>query len=187
MKKNESMEAVGEVSIQGFKIVDGEKVYLEPFDKNNLVVEEGRSVVVDLILGLTQKKLTFIEWGRGGAPSYPDGDPLEEYEVEDKDTELAEVIIRKKLHDVKRLSPTKIQYVETLISDEVDSPVNEAALVFLDHETLEESIFARITFPTVSLLEKRGFGIELTWTINFREVQYRNEERRDHYETRSID
>lgn len=188
MLNNDGMDAVGEVTLRTFKMVNGEKVYINPFEKNNLIVEVGRGVVVDLLLGLTNKKLTFIEWGRGGAPSYPEGDPLNEYNVKDTDTKLSEVLIRKKLHDHTRLSTTKVQFNETILSDEVDSPVNEAALILYDEKTAEETMFARITFPTVSLLEAHGFGIDLKWTINFREVRA-NEcgEGGDINETTSVD
>lgn len=176
----ENFDAVGEVELQTFRFDDnGEKVYFDYFEKNNLVVKIGRAAVVDLILGESRKKLTFIAWGRGGAPEYPQGNPLDEFDVEDKDEALAEEVIKKLLNPHERLEPTRFRFTETLISDEVDSNINEAALVFRDVESGEESMFARITFPTIALLADKGFGIELAWTVNFRKVRYRKDEEKE--------
>lgn len=171
---DDGFDAVGEVEIRKFKFdEEGNKIFVEPYEKNNLIVEIGRSVVVDLILGESRKKLEFIEWGSGGAPTFPEGDPLIEHEVNDKDVSLGHAVIKKKLNPHIRMNSTKFQYIETLISDEVDSNINEAALIFRDVETGEQTMFARITFPTISLLADKGFGVELTWTINFRKIRYR--------------
>jgi hypothetical protein len=60
-----------------------------------------------------------------------------------------------------------VQYTETLICDEVDSDVNEAAILFEEQPALTRTIFARITFPTVRLAIVQGTGIEVTWQFNF--------------------
>ena len=177
IKENGNMEARGAVKLSFFRYDnEGNKEYFDYYDKDNLIVEVGRSVVVDLIVGESNKQLTYIEWGRGGAPKYPDGDPLIEYDVKDTDIELGDSVLKKALNPHERVSPTSIRYVETLISDEVNSNINEAALIFRDRVTGEETLFAKITFPTVSLLVDKGFGVELSWTINFRKILFVNEE-----------
>ena len=175
LQENNDFVRIGEVTLKTFRMVNGEKVYFDYFKKNNLIVEAGRAVLMDLMLGLTRKKLTFIDWGKGGAEFYPKGDPLQEIKPDDADTALYDFVLRKELNAFNRLSPTSVSYTETLISDEVDSDINEAAMIFEDPQTKEQSIFARITFPTVRLLIDKGMGIELTWVFNFKKIRTKEE------------
>lgn len=175
MKESDDFVRVGEVTIRKFKMIDGKKVYFPYFEKNNLIVEVGRAVLMDLMLGLTRKRLKFIDWGKGGAKMFPEGDPLEEIPPEDKDENIYDYVIRKELNDYNRLSPTSVEFTETLISDEVDSDINEAAMIFEDPQTRETSMFARITFPTLRLFIDKGFGIELQWVFNFKKIRTREE------------
>lgn len=174
MTEKSDFEKVGEVQIQVFQMLaDGTKVYIpDYFEKNNLIVSTGRSVLMDLMLGETRKQLSFIRWGKGGAPAYPAGNPLEEFEVEDSDIDVKDLLLQKNLGPHERLTPTSVRFTETIISDEVDNLVNEAGIFFRDPQTGEESIFARITFPTVSLFIGKGFGIELAWTFNFNKTRH---------------
>lgn len=167
-KRKDSFSGIGTVEIRPFKLVDGEKVYLyDRFQKNNLIVEEGRSTLMDLLVGFRKRKLSYIRWGKGGAPKFPVGDPLDPFDVEDVDTDVAEFLIDKPLNPYNRVSPTELEFVETLISDEINDDVNEAAMMFEDEETKDRTIFARITFPTVRLTIEKGTGIELQWVFNF--------------------
>lgn len=171
-KKNhrESFEGIGTVTIRPFTIgADGERVFSET-TRHNLIVREGRKTLVDLLIGATDKKLKFIRWGSGGAPSFPDGDPLEPYDVVDGDLDVTTMVVDKLLNTPQRVSPTEIRYTETIISDEVDSDINEAALLFEDPLNLAKSIFARITFPTNRLTSDQGTGIEVIWSIRFDKV-----------------
>lgn len=172
IKKRESFYATGTVFLRQFKMVDGEKVYLdEPPFRCNLIVKKGRETLIDLLIGATQKKLTYIRWGKGGAPAFPDGDPLEPYEVEDTDEDVRISLLDKKLNAARRISSTEIEYTETLICDEVNNDINEAAMMFEDPTSLERSIFARITFPTIRLTVEKGTGVELKWIFNFSKAE----------------
>lgn len=166
--KKESFKGIGIVEIRPFQLKNGKKVYdFNNFTKQNLIVMQGRATLMDLMLGLTSKKLTWIRWGKGGAPTFPNGDPLEPYEVQDTDTNVYEHVLDKRLNPPNRLMPTVCSFTETIICDEVDDDINEAAILFEDPDTLEKSIFARITFPTARLTIEKGTGIELEWTYNF--------------------
>lgn len=166
----ESFEGIGTVTIRPFQIgEDGTRHYDESV-RHNLIVREGRKTLVDLLIGATGKRLKFIRWGSGGAPSFPDGDPLEPYDVEDGDLDVSTIVVDKLLNTAQRVSPTEIRFTETIISDEVDSDINEAALLFEDPANLAKSIFARITFPTNRLTSDQGTGIEIIWSIRFDKV-----------------
>lgn len=168
IKEKESFSGIGTVEIRPFKFVDGVKIYdYDNFIKNNLIVYKGRSTLMDLLVGFRKRRLAYIRWGKGGAPKFPAGDPLEPFEVKDSDEDVYEFLIDKPLNPYVRVSPTELEFVETLISDEIDDDVNEAAMMFEDADTLDRSIFARITFPTVRLKIEKGTGIELQWVFNF--------------------
>lgn len=168
----ESFYGIGTVEVRPFRLVAGEKVFItDKTTKHNLIVLKGRETLIDLLVGFRRRKLQFIRFGKGGAPVFPDGDPLEPFEVADADTDVAEFLIEKPLSPYRRLSATEVEYVETLISDEVNSDVNEAAMFFTDLDTQEKSIFARITFPTVRLTIEKGTGIEVSWVFNFNSTQ----------------
>lgn len=168
---NDGFSGVGSVTIRPFKINDdGTKTYF-PIEKNNLIVEKGRASLIDLMIGAERKKLTYIRWGKGGAKKFPDGDPLNPLAVEDKDENVYDFLLDKELNAYDRKSPTEVEYVETLICDEVDSDVNEAAMLFEHADTNERTIFARITFPTVRLTIEQGTGIEIRWVFNFSKAE----------------
>ena len=158
---------VGKVHIRSFHMVNGEKMYLEDIHKNNLIVQAGRAVLLDFLSGTYTKRLKYIRWGKGGALAYPVGDPLLPLSVSDTDVNVQNFLIDKLLGTPLRSSDTELVYTETLISDEVDDDVNEAAMMFEDSSTFNRSIFSRVTFPTVRLTADRGIGIELKWTFNF--------------------
>lgn len=167
----ESFSGIGTVTIRPFRVrPGGGKEYL-PITKHNLIVEAGRATIIDLLVGAKRRKLSYIRWGKGGALSYPAGDPLNPLVVLDKDTDVAAFLLDKPLSPYKRLSPTELEYVETLICDEVDDDVNEAVMLFEDQDTQERSIFARITFPTVRLTIEQGTGIEIRWVFNFSKAE----------------
>lgn len=170
MRKREhkdSFSGIGTVTIRPFKLgEDGTKHYFS-VTKHNLIVAAGRGSLVDLMIGAKQMKLAYIRWGKGGALSYPAGDPLNPLPVNDTDTDVVTFLLDKPLSPYTRVSPTQVDYVETLICDEVDSDVNEAAMLFEDSTSLARSIFARITFPTVRLTIVQGTGIEIRWSFNF--------------------
>lgn len=170
MQKQEYMDGfsgIGTVTVRPFKIEEnGTRTYFS-VTKNNLIVEAGRAALLDLLVGAKKKKLKYIRWGKGGAIAFPDGDPLSPLPVGDKDTDVVTKLLDKPLSAYTRVSPTQIDYTETLICDEIDSDVNEAAMLFEEETTLERSIFARITFPTVRLQIVQGTGIEIKWTFNF--------------------
>lgn len=170
MRKQEHSDGfsgIGTVTIRPFKIEeDGTRTYFS-VTKNNLIVEAGRATLIDLLVGAKKKKLKYIRWGKGGALSFPAGDPLVPLVVNDSDTNVVQTLLDKPLNAYNRISPTQIEYVETLICDEVDSDVNEAAILFEEEVTLAKSIFARITFPTVRLTILQGTGIEIKWSFNF--------------------
>lgn len=171
-KHEESFTGIGVVEIRPFRLVNGEKEYFQDsFSKHNLIVQNGRETLLDLLLGVRKKHLKFIRWGKGGAPSFPEGDPLSPYEVGDADTDVDTLLLDKPLSAHNRLSPTTVEFVETLISDEVNDDVNEAAMMFEDAESKDRSIFARITFPTARLTVEKGTGIEIQWVFNFRSVR----------------
>lgn len=168
---SDGFSGIGTVTIHPFKLLpDGKKSYL-PFTKNNLIVEAGRAALIDALTGVKTRKLSYIRWGKGGALSYPDGDPLNPLPVEDKDTDVKNFLIDKPLSPFKRTSPTEVEYVETLICDEVDDDVSEAVMLLEDQESLERSIFARITFPTVRLTIAQGTGIEIRWVFSFTKAE----------------
>lgn len=170
----ESFFGIGEVTIKKFKLVDGVKIYEDDELRYNLIVKDGRKTLIDLLIGATTKRLKYVRWGSGGAPRYPDGDPLNNYEVADTDLDVATSLIQKPLNTPTRVSPTEVLYTETIISDEVDSDVNEAALMFEELNTTNKSIFARITFPTIRLTAEQGTGIELRWAVRFNKVEESN-------------
>lgn len=166
--RKESLSGIGTVEIRPFRLVDGVKVYdYENFQKNNLIVKAGRATLMDLLVGFRKRKLTYIRWGKGGAPKFPNGDPLSPYDPDDLDEDVQEQLLDKRLSPYNRISPTELEFVETLISDEINDDVNEAGMMFEDEETLERTIFARITFPTIRLTIEKGTGIELQWVFNF--------------------
>lgn len=173
-RHKESFTGIGEVTVQTFRMVDGVKVYNEDEVRYNLIVKDGRKTLIDLMLGLTNKRLKYVRWGSGGAPRYPDGDPLNNYDVQDTDLDVATALIEKPLNAPTRVTPTEALFTETIISDEVDSDVNEAALFFEELNTANKSIFARITFPTIRLTAEQGTGIELRWAIRFNKVEESN-------------
>lgn len=166
-KRKESFSGIGTVTVKPFKIGEnGERHYFS-ITKNNLIVAAGRGSLIDLLIGAKQMKLAYIRWGSGGALAYPAGDPLNPLPVNDTDTDVASFLLDKPLSPYTRVSTTQVNYVETLICDEVDNDVNEAAMLFEDSTSLARSIFARITFPTVRLTIAQGTGIEITWAFNF--------------------
>lgn len=169
----ESFKGIGTVTVTPFRIIDGQRID-EPFTKHNLIVREGRRTLIDLLIGATRKKLKFIRWGRGGAAAFPDGDPLLPFDVADTDLDVMTAVIDKQLNAPARVTPTEICFTETIISDQVDSDINEAALLFEDPDTLGKSIFARITFPTNRLKSDQGTGIEIKWSIRFDKVAESN-------------
>lgn len=169
----ESFSGIGTVTVTPFRIVDGERID-EPFTKHNLIVREGRKTLIDLLLGATRKKLKFIRWGKGGAAAFPDGDPLLPFDVEDTDLDAKTAVLDKQLNTPARVTQTEICFTETIISDQVDSDINEAALLFEDPDTLGKSIFARVTFPTNRLKSDQGTGIEIKWSIRFDKVAESN-------------
>jgi hypothetical protein len=167
----DSFSGEGIVTIRPFKIgPDGSKIY-SSVTKHNMIVELGRSSLIDLMIGEEKKKLTYIRWGKGGALQFPDGDPLNPLMVDDKDTDVATFLLDKPLNPYNRISPTEVEYVETLICDEVDDDVNEAAMLFEVEGSLERTIFSRITFPTVRLTIDQGTGIEIRWVFNFSKAE----------------
>jgi hypothetical protein len=174
IKKREhrdSFSGIGTVTIRPFKVgADGRRKYFS-VTKHNLIVEDGRGSLIDLIIGAKQKHLAYIRWGKGGALAFPDGDPLSPLPVDDKDTDVHVFLLDKPLNPYTRISKTQAEYVETLICDEVDSDVNEAAMLFEEAGTLARSIFARITFPTVRLTIIQGTGIEIRWSFNFSKAE----------------
>lgn len=172
LEKNESFKGIGMVEIRPFKLVDGEKVFfVDQFSKHNLIVEKGRESLMDLLIGFRTRRLAYIRFGNGGAPSFPEGDPLEPFDVLDSDIDLAKTLLEKPLNAYKRISKTVVEYTETLISDEVNADVNEAAMMFEDTKSFEKTIFARITFPTIRLTIEKGTGIEIQWVFNFNSTQ----------------
>ena len=172
VKRKESFSGIGTVTLRTFKIGPDGKRYYDPFVKNNLIVEQGRAHLIDLLIGQgNKKKLTYIRWGKGGALAYPDGDPLNPLQVDDKDTDVGHFLLDKPLSPFERISPTEVRYTETLICDEVNDDVNEAAMLFEDDLTKARSLFARITFPTVRLQIQYGTGIEIRWEFNFSKAE----------------
>jgi hypothetical protein len=168
MNRNEGFFGEGTVEVQPFQMIDGEKVYqTDLFSKHNLIVAKGREGLIDLLIGIKPKHLKYIRWGKGGAPAFPSGDPLIPYDVVDTDLTTASFLVDKLLNTPTRISPTQVSYSETLISDEVNSDVNEAAMMFEDQTTFDRIIFARITFPTIRLTSDHGNGIDLRWVFNF--------------------
>lgn len=164
---SDGFSGIGTVTIRPFKIEEnGTRTYFS-VTKNNLIVEAGRGSLIDLLIGAKSKQLKYIRWGKGGALAFPDGDPLNPLTVDDADTDVATFLIDKPLSPYTRVSSTQVDYVETLICDEVDSDVNEAAILFEEADTLARTIFARITFPTVRLTIVQGTGIEIRWSFNF--------------------
>lgn len=169
--QKESLTGRGAVTIRPFKVKDnGDREYIS-IHKSNLIVEAGRASLIDLLIGAKNKKLQHIRWGKGGALQFPDGDPLNPLTVNDKDTDAAFFLLDKPLNPYTRLSPTEVEYVETLICDEVNDDVNEAVMLFEDEDTNERSIFARITFPTVRLTVDQGTGIEIRWIFSFAKAE----------------
>lgn len=164
---SDSFSGIGTVTIRPFKILQGGKRLYLPITKNNLIVEAGRASLIDLMIGARRKKLSYIRWGKGGALSFPAGDPLNPLVVDDKDVDVKTFLLDKPLSPYSRTSPTEVEYVETLICDEVDDDVNEAVMLFEDQDSLERTIFARITFPTVRLSIEQGTGLEIRWVFSF--------------------
>ena len=172
--KKDSFSGIGEVLVRPFSVnPDGSRTYEEDL-RYNLIVREGRKTLIDLLIGSTRKKLKFIRWGSGGAPRFPDGDPLNPYTVVDTDMDVSTQVVDKLLNTPVRVGPTEIRFTETVISDEVDSDINEAALLFENPDNLTKSIFSRITFPTNRLKADQGTGIEIVWTIRFDKVNEEN-------------
>lgn len=167
----DGFSGIGTVTIRPFKILPGGKRHYLPFTKNNLIVEMGRATLIDLMVGAARRKLSYIRWGNGGALQFPDGDPLNPLPVEDKDTDVKSFLLDKPLSPYTRVSPTIVEYTETLICDEVDNDVNEAVMLFEDQDSQERTIFARITFPTVRLTIEQGTGIEIRWQFNFSKAE----------------
>lgn len=167
-KKQESFSGIGTVKIFEYTDTESGRVYgRNLLDDHNLIVEKGRGHMIDLLTLKRQLKLKYIRWGKGGAPAYPNGDPLNPYEVEDSDTNVTTSLLDKEIEEFNRLSTTELECVATVISDEIDDDVNEAVLLFEDQDTSEREIFARITFPTIRLRAEKGSGIEVRWIIDF--------------------
>jgi hypothetical protein len=173
-EEKESFSGIGTVTIRTFKIDENGVKQYDPFIKNNLIVEAGRSSLIDLLVGAKKKHLRYVRWGKGGALQFPDGDPLNPLVVDDKDTDVKVFLLDKPLSPYNRISPTQVEYVETLICDEVNDDVNEAAMLFEEDVTLGKSIFARITFPTVRLTVEQGTGIEIRWVFSFTKSEETN-------------
>lgn len=163
----DSFSGIGTVTVRPFKIGDNGTRHYFSVTKHNLIVAAGRGSLIDLITGTKQLTLKYIRYGKGGALAYPDGDPLNPLPVQDTDTNVATFLLDKPLSPFTRVSATQVDYVETLICDEVNDDVNEAVILFEDNASLARSIFARITFPTVRLTIAQGTGIELRWSFNF--------------------
>lgn len=163
----DSFSGIGTVTVRPFKIGKNGKRQYFSVTKHNLIVQAGRGSLIDLITGTKTLTLKYIRYGKGGALAYPAGDPLNPLPVQDTDTDVASMLLDKPLSAFTRVSTTQVDYVETLICDEVDSDVNEAAILFENAADLSRSIFARITFPTVRLTIAQGTGIELKWSFNF--------------------
>lgn len=163
----DGFKAEGIVTIRPFIIGPNGTKHYTSVTKNNLIVEAGRASLMDLLVGAKRKQLKFIRWGKGGALQFPNGDPLNPLVVDDKDTDVATFLLDKPLSPYVRNSPTEVEFVETLICDEVNDDVNEAVMLLEEEETLEKSIFARITFPTVKLTSVQGTGIEIRWVFRF--------------------
>lgn len=168
LNRMEGFSGEGWVEVKPFDLVNGQKMYrYDEFSDHNLIVSKGREGLIDLLIGVKPKTLKYIRWGKGGALAFPDGDPLAPLPVSDTDEDVTSFLLDKQLSVPTRPSPTQVVYSETLISDEVNSDVNEAAMMFEDNVTFVRTIFARITFPTLRLTNDRGTGIDLTWTFNF--------------------
>jgi hypothetical protein len=161
----------GTVTILPFKVGEAGVRHYESFTKKNLIVETGRATLIDLLIGAKKKQLKYIRWGKGGALQFPDGDPLNPLVVDDLDTDVATFILDKPLSPYNRVAPTQVEFVETLICDEVNSDINEAVMLFEEEVTLSRSIFARITFPTVRLTVEQGTGIEIRWVFSFSKAE----------------
>lgn len=168
--KKESFRAVGSVCIRQFKMVDGEKQYFDDFKKNNLIVMQGREGLLDILSGAKKMHLKYIRYGQGGALKFPKGDPLDAIPVQDNDIDIGIFLKDKVLSTPKKLSRTELEYRETLICDEINDDVNEAAMMFEEDETKKRIMFARITFPTVRLTVDKGTGIEIIWRFNFNQA-----------------
>lgn len=168
VQRNEGFSGEGFVDVRPFHMADGEKEYLtDQFSKHNLIVAKGREGLIDLLIGINPKHLKYLRWGKGGAAAFPSGDPLIPFTVQDTDTDVASFLLDKLLNTPERVSPTQVAYNETIISDEVNSDVNEAVMLFEDQATSSRIAFARITFPTVRLTIDHGNGIDLRWVYNF--------------------
>jgi hypothetical protein len=170
LTRKESFRAVGSVCIRQFKMVDGEKQYFDDFKKNNLIVMQGREGLLDILSGAKKMHLKYIRYGQGGALKFPKGDPLDAIPVQDSDIDIGIFLKDKVLSTPKKLSRTELEYRETLICDEINDDVNEAAMMFEEDVTNKLMMFARITFPTVRLTVDKGTGIEIIWRFNFNQA-----------------
>jgi hypothetical protein len=179
-RTEEGFFGVGRVAVSTFSENNPENKQV--VFRNNLIVKPGRSFLINLLSwnGTGTQDQRFIEkvkWGSGGATVL---DPFTPLAVDDIGTGITTPLLTQNLSTGypqkldengtgTTVNPLQLKYVFILLSTATLSYptsgvllVNEATLCLND-----ETVFAHVTFPSISLNNAFGTGIELTWVIDF--------------------
>lgn len=162
-KIREVLNGKGTVSKRLIDLRTGEVI--KEFTDHNLIVKTGRLAIINLIAGKANMSVTKMAIGAGGTADMSSNafNPIPPVEG---DIELVDqkAIISITSRDVESSNTNpKVRFVALFDCKEVNSLVNEVGLFMSDSTTM----FARHTFPTVSLLTDTNFALEVTWEVEF--------------------
>lgn len=134
-------------------------------EDHNLIVKTGRSTLIRLIAGEVTAHITKMAIGKGGTADLVENafNPIPPV---DGDTDLKSKVFTANINsttvNTTETNP-KVTFVTLFDCSDVDSLVNECALVFNDGTVM----FSRYTFDTVSLKASSNLSLEISWTIEF--------------------
>lgn len=160
---SESFSARGNVCIDLINKETGE--ITRAYENHNLIVKSGRSMLINMLAGVSMFSVKKMKIGKGGADII--NSPFVPISPLDGEVDLATPITTNTINstatDLAGTNP-KVTFVSLFDCEVVNSYVNECGLFFNDGPI---TMFARHTFPTVSLESTSGFTMQISWTIEF--------------------
>lgn len=132
------------------------------YENRNLVVITGRTVMAQLLGGLTTQRPKFI--GMGNGAEYAQAVDLDPRAADDNDEGRGTKLVRvEPITSITQPSPTSVAFFATFYRDHVNAKVNELRLL-TDNDTL----VARITFREQDLtLGSITARVDALWEIHY--------------------